>query len=177
MAHVKFYTGRGDSGATERLGGELRLSKSGVLFEALGDLDEANAVLGLVRARLEEAALQATLLAAQQRLSQLMAHLAATPEWRARYSGLTDADVEWLETQIAELTAGLPPLREFVMPGVTPTEAAAQVARTVIRRAERRLVALVELEPSVGTANLAFLNRLSSLLFVVALRASHAPPT
>ncbi len=170
MTHVKFYTGQGDNGATERLGGQRRLSKSGALFEALGDLDEANAALGSVRARLEEVELQATLLAAQQRLSRLMAHLSAAPRWRARYGGLTDADVEWLEAQITELTAGLPPLTEFVMPGATQTEAAAQVARTVIRRAERHLVALAELEPSVGTANLAFLNRLSALLFVVALR-------
>ncbi|MEA3308354.1 MAG: cob(I)yrinic acid a,c-diamide adenosyltransferase [Chloroflexota bacterium] len=171
MSHVKFYTGRGDSGTTERLGGRQRLSKSAALFEALGALDEANAALGWVRSRLEDAELQATLLSTQQRLSRLMAHLAATPELRARYGGLTDADVKWLEAKIAALTATLQAPQEFVMPGATSTEATAQLARAIIRRAERHLVALAELEPRVGAANLAFLNRLSSLLFVVALRA------
>lgn len=171
VTEEKFYTRKGDDGSTRRLGGKQPLAKSAALIETVGELDESNAALGLLRSQLEEEReLQAILLAAQQRLSQLMGHLSATPELRTRHVGLTGEDVEWLERQIAQLAAELPPRREFVMPGATRSEALSQLTRTIIRRAERRLVALAELEPSIGAANLAFINRLSSLLFVMALR-------
>jgi cob(I)alamin adenosyltransferase len=98
-----------------------------------------------------------------------MSHLSAIPEARADYPGLSGEDVVWLEDQITYLEAALPELKGFVLPGDSPAGAACQMARTIVRRAERRLVALSEQETDIGAANLAFVNRLSSLMFVAAL--------
>ncbi len=139
-------------------------------MEVVGTVDEASAAMGMVRASSDDEALDALLRAVQERLVRLMAHLSATPEQRRKYAGLTADDLAWLESAIAEHGKGLPPLREFVLPGSTPSEAACHLARTIVRRAERRLLALAAEEEGIGGANAAFLNRLSSLLFVLALR-------
>ena len=170
MTKLIFYTARGDDGTTTRLGGHDRLRKDSLLMEVIGTVDEASAALGLVRASSGDAAVQEAMLGVQERLIRLMGHLSATPERRGKYAGLTAEDVAWLEARIAELGEGLPPLRAFVLPGSSQAEAACHLARTVVRRAERRLLALAADEPPIGEANLAFLNRLSSLLFVAALR-------
>lgn len=99
----------------------------------------------------------------------MLAHLSAAPEARQQYPGLTPNDVAWLEGRIAEIERGLPPLTDFVLPGTSLPGGAFHVARTVVRRAERRVVALAELEPDLSQPNLAYLNRLSSLLFVAAV--------
>jgi cob(I)alamin adenosyltransferase len=164
-----FYTGRGDGGDTVRLGGGSRLSKSAALLEVVGTLDETSAALGMARAHVQAAHLPAILRDVQRHLSQLMAHVSATPAARARYDGLGEAEVAWLEAQIAALSADLPPLTDFVLPGDSVAGAMCHLARTTARRAERRLVAFREAEAGIGPANLAYLNRLSSLLFVAAL--------
>jgi cob(I)alamin adenosyltransferase len=144
------------------------------LFEAVGAVDEASSVIGMARALVEEPALAATLRTVQEHLVRLMAHLAATPEARQRYPG-PDADMlQWVEARIADLQAGLPPLRAFVLPGDTLPGAALHVARTTVRRAERRVVALAEAEPGLEAASIAYLNRLASLLFVAALYVERA---
>ncbi len=170
MSKTTFYTGKGDRGDTARLGGEARISKADALLRTIGHVDEATSALGMARALAQDPDVQQLLPEVQRRLYRLMAHLSATPDARAGFSGLTDEDVAWLEAQIDALSAALPTLRDFVIPGDTPAGAAFHVARTVVRRAERRLVAFVEREANVGEANLAFVNRLSSLLFVAALR-------
>jgi cob(I)alamin adenosyltransferase len=164
-----FYTGKGDRGDTARLGGAGRVVKSDPLLETVGAFDEATSAIGLARAMAQSEALREALPALQRRLYRMMSHLSATPEARQRYSGLTEEDLAWLEGLIERLETGLPPLEGFVLPGDSPGGAAFHLARTVARRAERRLVALAEAEPGVGPANLAFANRLSSLLFVAAL--------
>ncbi len=165
-----FYTARGDDGTTSRLGGRERLRKDSLLMEVIGTVDEASAALGVARAALAEVGAQESLRGVQERIIRLMGHLSATPEKRTKYRGMTAEDVAWLEEQIAALGEGLPPLRTFVLPGSTPPEAACHLARTIVRRAERRLLTLMAEEPSIGVENLAFLNRLSSLLFVLAMR-------
>ncbi len=170
MTHSKFYTARGDRGETARLGGEARLAKSGSLLEAVGAVDEATSAIGLARALVDDATLKAMLRTVQEHFVGLMAHLSATPEARGRYPGPGVDDLAWLEARIAEFEAELPPLRAFVLPGDSVPGAALHVARTAVRRAERRVVALAEAEPGIGAANLAYLNRLSSLLFVAALQ-------
>ncbi len=164
-----FYTGRGDRGDTGRLGSTERVLKSDPLLETLGTLDEATSAMGMVRALVQSQRIREMVLFAQRALYRLMSHLSATPEARSRYPGLDEGDVQALEAFIAELEADLPPLRDFVVPGDSPAGAACHVARTVVRRAERRLVAFTELETGIGSASLAFVNRLSSLLFVAAL--------
>jgi cob(I)alamin adenosyltransferase len=174
MPHSKFYTAKGDHGDTTRLGGDVRLSKSSLLLEAVGAVDEATSAVGMARAVVDDADLKATLRTVQEHFVRLMAHLSATPDARTRYSGPGTDDLVWLETCIADLEAGLPPLRAFVLPGDSPSGAALHLARTAVRRAERRVVALVESEPGINAFSLAYLNRLSSLLFVAALHVDRS---
>ncbi len=169
MNKTLFYTGKGDQGDTARLGDTKRISKSDNLLDTIGTLDEATSAIGLARAQGCDALLCDALLKAQRCLYRLMSHLSATPELRANYTGLTDADVTWLEDIIAQLEPQLPQLQGFVLPGDSPAGAAFHLARTIVRRAERRLIAFTEMEPNIGPANLAFVNRLSSLMFVTAL--------
>jgi cob(I)alamin adenosyltransferase len=169
MNKTIFYTGKGDRGDTARLGGEGRLSKADVLLVTIGTIDEATAAIGMARAMSQVPDLKAFLTEVQRRLYRMMSHISASPESRERYPGLTDTDVAWLEAKIETVSETLPDLNGFVIPGDTPAGAAFHVARTVTRRAERQLVAFVEREPNVGAANLAFMNRLSSLMFVAAL--------
>jgi len=164
-----FYTGKGDRGDTGRLGGRGRVSKADAMVDTIGAIDEATCAIGVARARVQNPRLQRALSEVQRRIYRLMSHLSAVPEARADYPSLADEDVAWLEDQIAQLEDGLPNLEGFVLPGDSPAGAACHLARAVVRRAERRLVALSSQEPNVGAANLAFMNRLSSLLFVAAL--------
>ncbi|MGC9398738.1 MAG: cob(I)yrinic acid a,c-diamide adenosyltransferase [Anaerolineae bacterium] len=179
MKDTLFYTGTGDTGTTTRLQGRKRLSKADALLEALGTLDEATSTLGVARAQALSPPVQRTLLESQRRLYRLMSHLSAVPEARANYPGLTGEDVMWLEQEIAQLEARLPPLEGFVLPGDSPTGAACHLARATVRRAERRVVVLTDREANIGPDNLAFLNRLSSYLFAAALyedlQAGHTP--
>ncbi len=171
MGKSKFYTAAGDHGETCRLGGEERLSKSSLQMEAIGALDEATSAIGMARALLEDTALKETLHTVQEHFVHLMAHLSATPALRARYPGPTPEALTWLEAQIAALEAEVPPLRAFILPGDSLGGAALHVARTAVRRAERCAVALAEVEAGIDMLSLAYLNRLSSLLFVAALWA------
>lgn len=170
MTKSGFYTATGDRGDTGRLGGKRRLSKGDVLLDVIGAVDEATSAIGMARALAEDPAIKAALFTVQEHIVRLMAHLSAVPDARARYPGLSEDEVAWLELLIAQLEEDLPPLTAFVYPGDSVSGAALHVARTAVRRAERRIVAFVEVEPGIGGANLAYVNRLSSLLFVMALR-------
>jgi len=170
MTHSRFYTAKGDHGDTARLSGDARLSKSSPLLEAVGAVDEATSAIGMARALVEDTVLKGTLCTVQEHFVCLMAHLSATPEARGRYPGPGADDLAWLEAHIAALEAGLPPLRAFVLPGDSLPGAALHVARTAVRRAERHVVALSEAEPGIDVLSLAYLNRLSSLLFIAALQ-------
>jgi cob(I)alamin adenosyltransferase len=169
MPDTMFYTGRGDRGDTARLGAKERIAKSSALIETVGAIDEATSAIGVARAQAQTDRLKGDLPTVQRHIYRLMSHLSATPENREAYPGLSDEEVAWLEALIADLEVHLPELHDFVLPGESQPGAAFHVARTVVRRAERRLVAFAELEPNVGEANLAYLNRLSSLMFVAAL--------
>ncbi len=164
-----FYTGKGDHGDTVRLEGTQRVAKNSALIEAVGTLDEATSAIGMARAQARAELPRDMLPTVQQHIYRLLSHLSAVPEARGRYPGLTGEDVAWLEGCIADLETRLPPLKDFVLPGDSISSAAFHVARAVVRRAERRLVAFVASESEFGEANVAYLNRLSSLLFVAAL--------
>jgi cob(I)alamin adenosyltransferase len=161
-----FYTGRGDSGKTGFLG-EGRVSKSSARIEAVGSVDEANAALGLARAFTKSARVQKILLQVQKQLYFLMAELSADTDTAEQFDRIHQKEVDWLEEQIASLENVIEMPREFIVPGGSPTSSALALARTIVRRAERRTIALFEADGFRKEVLIAYLNRLSSLVFVL----------
>ncbi len=163
---AKFYTGNGDDGYTGLIG-KQRVPKYDLHPEAYGQVDELQAVLGLCRATLPDPHIQETLLAIERDLYHIMAELATTdPELRARFQIDTER-VKWLEDLTDELSAELPRLTHFLVPGDTREGALLNLARTVTRRAERAVARLIHSEERCDSLALAYLNRLSSFLFVL----------
>ena len=169
---MKIYTRTGDDGSTGLLG-PGRVRKNDPRVEAYGSVDELNAVLGVARSLDAGGWLAAELAAIQTRLFSLGAELAATTT--APLAGLErigDADVTALEAIIDRLEKELPPLRSFILPAGHVLAAHLHLARTVCRRAERRVVALAESAP-VEPRLVHYLNRLADLLFVMARWCNH----
>ena len=169
---MKIYTRTGDSGETGLFDG-TRVSKADPRVEAYGHVDELNAILGLVRAAGVDADLDARLQHLQRDLFALGSRL-ADPRHRiaerVTKAALVDADVNRLETWIDEAEAQLQPLRRFILPGGSQAGALLHLARTVCRRAERHIVSLGS--DAVDAGLLAYVNRLSDLLFVLARLAN-----
>ena len=161
---MRLYTRTGDRGDTG-LSAPGRVRKSAPRIEALGALDEANAAIGAARVLTAgEPTLDAMLEATQHRLFDVGADL-AQPGASGRVTG---TDVAALEAAIDGLQAQTPPIRAFVLPGGTPLAAALHLARTVARRAERTLVRLADAGEPVDPQAIAYLNRMSDLLFAAA---------
>lgn len=170
---MKIYTKTGDAGETS-LFDQTRVSKADARVDAYGEVDEVNACLGAVRAAGVDADIASVIEALQKDLFALGARLAdpsAKVAARVTKAAITDAHIERLEQTIDRLERELPPLRRFILPGGSPAGAALHLARTVCRRAERRVVGLgaAEVEPAVTV----YLNRLSDLLFVMARAVNH----
>ena len=159
----KIYTRTGDDGTSGLVDGS-RASKSGLRMTAIGETDEANAALGLAIAALVPGDLTEHLLGIQNDLFDLGADLATPGEIGLR---IVASQVERLELAIDAMNAELEPLQSFILPGGSQAVAALHLARTVVRRAERAAVALHGSEP-LNPQLLAYLNRLSDLLFVTA---------
>jgi len=176
---MKIYTKTGDSGETSLFDG-TRVSKSDARVDAYGEVDEVNAWLGFVRAAGVDAELDAELARIQRDLFAVGARLADPAEKiaaRVTKAAIDEEDVARLELLIDRLEDELPPLRRFIVAGGSVAGAALHVARTVCRRAERRVVSL---SPPVEPIVLRYLNRLSDLLFVLARAVNHrakAPET
>ena len=168
----KIYTRTGDNGTTGLVVGPRR-KKHDLRVESYGEVDEANSVIGLARQHLADfPALDRMLMRVQNDLFDLGADL-ATPETGRKLDyeplRIAQAQVDRLEKEIDALNADLEPLRSFVLPGGGPAAAALHLARTVARRAERRIVALQDSEgETVSAAAVAYINRLSDFLFVAA---------
>ena len=160
----KVYTGRGDDGYTSLIGG-ARVPKYDAQPDAYGTLDEASAALGFARAT-TRSSVRAALLEMQRALYRLMTEL-ATAEGKTPMATITAADVERVEELTNDFTARVPVQREFIVPGDTLSGAAMDVARTVVRRGERLVTRLIHERHMANSSALAFLNRLSSLLFVL----------
>lgn len=172
----KVYTKGGDRGQTSLIGGE-RVSKAAPRIEAYGTVDEINATLGLVRTALETSAAGAHLIPiihrVQNELFNLGAELATPdPERRAKLPRVEQRHVDQLERDIDALNDDLPPLTSFVLPGGGAASASFHLARTVCRRGERLIVALMDAE-DVGELPVVYLNRLSDALFVFGRWAAH----
>ncbi len=171
---MKIYTKTGDRGETGLFGGP-RVSKDAARIEAYGTVDELNSVLGITRAQGPEADIDALLGQIQNDLFALGAQL-ATPNPAAHQTAMVGPrQIAVLEAAIDRYEESLEPLAQFILPGGTPTAAHLHLARTVCRRAERRLVTLMrESAEPVAEVLLVYLNRLSDLLFVLARAVNHA---
>ncbi len=169
---MSFYTRKGDDGSTGLLG-KGRIAKHHSRMEAIGTLDESSANLGLARAAVRDARCGPLLLEAQRDLYMLMAEVAATNE-NADQFHFNKQRVEWLEKQIDELSKVVQVPEEFIVPGDSYAGAALSLARTVVRRAERRVVELFDKKVITNPALQQYLNRLSSLLFVLELVENQA---
>ena len=170
---MKVYTRRGDGGQTDLAGGG-RVHKDDVRVEAYGAVDELNSFVGLALLDCAED-LRPELEGVQRVLFEIGAALATNPEGNASSSadaGASDADIDALEASMDAADEALPPLQAFVLPGGTRAAAALHAARTVCRRAERRVVALDRGE-AVEEVTVRYLTRLSDALFVWA-RAENA---
>jgi cob(I)alamin adenosyltransferase len=163
---TRIYTKGGDKGSTS-LGSGKRVKKHDLRVAAYGTVDEANAVIGIARLH-TEGEIDAMLNRIQNDLFDLGADL-CQPEDPADYPPLriVEAQVERLEQEIDRLNAELQPLKSFVLSGGNPAAAYLHLARTVARRAERDMTALMETE-TINPAALRYINRLSDLLFVMA---------
>ena len=167
----RIYTKTGDDGTTGLLyGGRVR--KDDLVTEAYGTTDEAVAALGLARALCDEGTLAADLLTLQRELFVVGADLATNPDERTKLepevSLVTEAMVARLERRIDDLVERRPLPNAFVVPGANPASAAIDLARSVVRRAERHVVALEAAGREVNPDVRRYLNRLSDLLFVLA---------
>lgn len=170
---AKFYTQAGDDGYTGRLG-EGRLPKHHILIEAIGSLDEASAALGLARALVASAEGAELLLQVQKDLYHLMAELSATRENASRFRVIDAARLSWLESELDRISSHLDSPSEFIVPGDTLSGAALALARTAVRRSERRVAELYLEEKFENPNILPYLNRLSSLCFVLELHENQA---
>ena len=165
---MSFYTRKGDDGYTGLLG-EGRVPKYHRRPEAVGAVDEATSALGMARAACAAPQIGPLILEVQRDLYLLMAELAATPEEAAKFRATDDKRVAWLEAQIDSLSGSVSLPKEFIVPGDSAGGAALDLARTAVRRAERRAAELYHLKEITNPSLLNYLNRLSSLCFVLEL--------
>ena len=170
---MKIYTKTGDTGETGLFGGG-RVRKDSVRVEAYGELDELNASLGMARALGPPAELDALLVRLQEQLFTVGAVL-ATPAGTKASSYIPPLKPEWVEEMekaIDRFEEELAPMTHFILPGGSQAAAALHLARTVCRRAERRVVA-AQREGEAAPEVVVYINRLSDLLFVMARLANH----
>lgn len=166
---VQLYTRTGDDGYTNLLG-EGRVAKYMPQPEAYGTVDEASAAMGVARAMAASDLTRSILLTAQRDLYRLMSELAASPQAAARFRSIDADRVRWLEEQTDAITAQITFPREFIVPGDSAPGAYLDLARAIVRRAERVVTHLLH-DGLIENVELGrYLNRLSSLLFALELR-------
>jgi cob(I)alamin adenosyltransferase len=159
--------GGGDDGSTGLLGGG-RAAKDDLRVEAYGTVDEASSALGLARALAEDERVRGIVEDVQRGLYRLGAELATNQRHAGQFGAMTGDDVAVLDRTLAGLEDEVPMPDQFILPGATAASAAIDVARTVVRRAERRCVTLAGQGLLANPEALRYLNRLSLLLFVLA---------
>ena len=168
MKITKVYTRTGDEGMTSLVGG-IRIKKSSIRLEAYGTVDELSAHLGLLVAMMPDGADRNTVIRVQNNLFNVCTHLATdqsqTPLCPSAH--LASGEIAFLEQEVDRMMGLLPEYQGFILPGGTPVAAQAHVARTICRRAERRIAELAE-GAVVGEEIQQYINRLSDYLFVLA---------
>ncbi len=167
---MALFTGKGDGGTTKTFGcNQQRISKSSELPEALGTLDELNAYLGFVKMRAKDSSrIAASLRVVQEDLFIVQAQVAGADK------KLKEGLVEEMSTFVNEIEKEIPPITRFSIAGGTELSALLDVARTLSRRAERSVISVQEMKlRELPSETMAYLNRLSSLLFALARLANH----
>lgn len=170
---TKIYTKTGDSGSTSLIGG-TKVPKSDVRIEAYGTVDELNSWIGLVNDQLHMTEFKNELKDIQDRLFTIGSALAcdADKEPKMRLPDLHETDIKLLEIKIDEMTAQLPPMKSFILPGGHVTVSYIHISRTVCRRAERLIVGMKQHDLFVEEKVIQYLNRLSDYLFTLARYAA-----
>ena len=168
------YTRAGDKGTTKTFACDQRISKSSAVAEALGSLDETNSFLGLCKIKgkdsgfkIQDSSFEEITHKIQQNLFIVQAELAGAPKT------ITKEKVKEVEKLVDVIEKELPPIKTFFISGGTELAATFDVARTLARRAERRVVAVNETGTKIGADTLAYFNRLSSLLYALARLSNH----
>ena len=167
----KYFTGNGDEGSTGILG-ESRVLKSHPRIQSVGAIDEVSATLGLARAMVDDPELDLLIRSILMDLYQVMSLIVLESPDPEKFPDLNPERVDWLEQSILKYQETLPETREFIMPGDTKLAAVFGIARTVVRRAERNIVELDQAGFLLSETALAYLNRLSSLCFVLEMYSS-----
>ena len=169
---MKIYTKTGDSGSTSLFGG-TRVSKHHIRIESYGTLDELNSWLGLIRDQKVDAQIEVELTRIQSELFTLGAELATEPNKseRLKIDILGEKQIEALEDSIDRMNVELPEMTHFILPGGHTAVSYCHLARTVCRRAERRM-SLLDEQQKLSDSALAYINRLSDYLFVLARHLS-----
>lgn len=170
----KIYTKTGDQGKTSLIGG-TKVSKNNIRIESYGTVDEFNSYIGLVNDLIQDEATNTALKEIQDRLFTIGSCLACDPdkETGMQIPDLRHEDLLFLETEIDRMTAVLPEMKSFILPGGHPTISQLHIARCVCRRAERICVAMQEAELFIDPIVIQYLNRLSDYLFTTARYAGH----
>jgi cob(I)alamin adenosyltransferase len=167
MKEKSFYTRGGDTGQTGIIG-EGRVLKSDLRIDAIGAVDEANAAMGLFRSFLEkDDEIYKSVLSIQKKLYYVMSDLASLDANDERFVKISAEDVTWLENEIRTFEEQVIVPREFSVPGDHPLGAIMDVARTIVRRAERDIVRFYQEYPERNSAVLQFMNRLSSYCYLL----------
>ncbi len=165
---LKIYTKTGDDGTTSLVGGN-RVKKNDIRLEAYGTVDELNAAIGLLRSYSISGDISEILITIQNKLFNIGSRLASDEKGESLTESLsiTVADIELLEKAIDKFEQSLPELNHFILPGGDIASAQCHVARTICRRAERRIIEFAE-QGNVRNEIIVYMNRLSDLLFVLA---------
>jgi cob(I)alamin adenosyltransferase len=169
----KIFTRKGDDGTTGWLGSG-RLAKYDMRIEAVGNLDECSSLIGTARAVINNPELSPILIQIQRDLYAVMTEISADEKNAARFPRIDESHVIWLENRIADLSAATPMPEDFILPGDSLPGAFVDNARTAVRRAERRTVEFLNENHVNKPAILSYLNRLSSLLFILELNVNQS---
>lgn len=170
---MKIYTKTGDKGMTSLIGGK-RVAKNSARLESYGTIDELNSYLGMIRSLAGDEQITDELVGIQSRLFDVGGNLATDPE-NADIKvklGIRESDIRLLEEAIDRMDAEVPPMKYFVLPGGDQLSSFCHIARTVCRRAERRILDLAE-EAQVDELVLKYVNRLSDYLFILSRKMAY----
>lgn len=169
---MKIYTKTGDRGMTSLIGG-TRVPKNSARLEAYGSVDELNSYIGMIRSLVTSSEIAGELAEIQMRLFDVGGNLATDPNGQTRLPlGVEETDIEVLEKAIDRMDAEVPPSRFFVLPGGNESVSFCHIARTVCRRAERRMLDLNQ-EAAVEELVMKYVNRLSDYLFMLSRKLAH----
>lgn len=165
---TKIYTKTGDKGSTSLIGG-TKVAKSDVRIDTYGTVDELNAWIGYINDQLNDGAFKPELKEIQDRLFTIGSALATdgTKEPKMKLPDLHPGDVDYLEARIDEMTAALPPMKSFILPGGHPIVSSIHIVRCVCRRAERLAVSMQQHALFIDEKIIQYLNRLSDYLFTL----------